>query len=140
MHRRRFFALFARSVGALSLCGVACWPRSSGNSSHVLRDRLCRAFSKLRTTGLIDSERALIGAAYLEDHPAEATPDRLVAAIVSRLSRGAGTSGKRTLYAWSPERLAALIQSDFAQGRTVRVEGWVLSRTEAQLYALTSLS
>ncbi|HEY0810254.1 MAG TPA: hypothetical protein VGD49_08840 [Longimicrobiales bacterium] len=33
-----------------------------------------------------------------------------------------------------------LIQSDFERGDTVRVNGWVLSRTEARLYALAALN
>jgi hypothetical protein len=35
--------------------------------------------------------------------------------------------------------LALRTRRDFAEGRTVRVEGWILSRTEARLYAIASL-
>jgi hypothetical protein len=66
-------------------------------------------------------EAARVGRAYLRLAPAMASPDHLAAA--------------REL----PAHLAALQRDDFLRGRTVRLEGWILARTEAQLCALTAL-
>ena len=35
--------------------------------------------------------------------------------------------------------LVAAVRQDFREGRSVQVEGWILSRTEAELCALTLL-
>jgi hypothetical protein len=51
--------------------------------------------------------------------------------------------GRRTIRDASDEDLrqllAASIRSDFEDDRIVEVDGWVLSPTEARLYALTTL-
>ncbi|HEX6142694.1 MAG TPA: hypothetical protein VFZ01_08255 [Geminicoccaceae bacterium] len=76
---------------------------------------------------------ARVGAAYLAGHDGEQDVERLVAAL------------NRGLDDRSPERRrlrAALdrrIRADFAESETVRVQGWVLSRTEARLCALAAL-
>jgi len=69
-----------------------------------------------------------LGAHYRTQTPAENTADALRAAL-SRNRSG--------LFA---KPLAEMIEDDFATGRVVVVDGWVLSLTEARQSALFSLS
>ena len=93
-----------------------------------------------RLAGLIahrDSAR-VVGRAYLDEVPAESSVSRLVDRIVADLPEG-----RRSLRDASDadlrQLLAASIRADFEHDRIVEVEGWVLSPTEARLYALTAL-
>jgi hypothetical protein len=76
-----------------------------------------------------------VGAAYLEQEPAER--DR--ALLVSRLC-GPWSDAER---AAPPSDVVAHIRrqhrSDFGAGRTVAVGGWILSHTEARIGALAAL-
>ncbi|QQP88281.1 hypothetical protein IGS68_19830 [Skermanella sp. TT6] len=71
-----------------------------------------------------------IGRAYLETARDEADPAKLAALIVG----GGGMSDGDLL-----RHVAERQRADFAAGRTVKLDGWVLSRTEARLYALASV-
>ena len=96
---------------------------------------------RLETLKLDDLGRQLgdlqaLGRRYLERFPEEATPEALTAGLQASLE----ASG-----AWPPPsglRRALLASSsrDFAEGETFETEGWVLSRTEGRLAALTALS
>lgn len=78
------------------------------------------------------------GAAYRDAHPEESSPvvlsgfvDRaLAAAAVGQLP--ADDAGLRAL-------LQQRVRAEYAKGEVVRVDGWILSVTEARLYALVSL-
>lgn len=69
-----------------------------------------------------------LGAHYRAQTPAENNADALRAAI----------AGDRKRFFADP--LDKMIQNDFANGRVVIVDGWVLSHTEARQAALFSLS
>jgi hypothetical protein len=72
------------------------------------------------------SSAAAVGARYLREHPAERA-----AAL-----RAPGPRGARALDATARRRaLRRESARDFAEGRVVRVDGWILSRTEARLCA-----
>lgn len=78
-----------------------------------------------------------IGSACLRALTArESSPDRLMRLILADLP-------KRGPDHWSPDalRLAVRTQSraDFRDGRIVAVDGWMLSLSEARLYALAEL-
>ena len=79
-----------------------------------------------------------VGSAYLARVPSEAAVGRLVSMIVAELP-----DGRRTVIEASDDELRAIllerVRTDFEQDRIVDVEGWVLSPTEARLYALASL-
>jgi hypothetical protein len=81
---------------------------------------------------------AAVGLAYLDVFPAERHPDRLGDLIAADLDIGG-----IPLQSLGPERIRALVgarvQRDFALARTVEIDGWVLSRTEARLCALSAL-
>jgi hypothetical protein len=101
---------------------------------HLLAGGLSSALLLLSRAGLGAPENSLlalfpdpaaaraIGKAFLRDYPGEADAAHLAARLPRR------------------HRLHMAISADFAAGKTVMVEGWVLSRTEARLCALVALT
>lgn len=77
----------------------------------------------------------LLGTAYRDAVPAEATVEALADAILADLGWPARRLRGREL----GERLLARVREDHAADRVVNVEGWTLARTEARLVALRSL-
>jgi hypothetical protein len=104
-----------------------------GRSQSVLSraDRLTAIFGRKRSA-------RVVGRAYLRQAPEEADPEFLIAAI-----HGADADLRHLVVDGDELDLATAlryrIRRDFADGRTVRVDGWVLSRTEARLCALAEL-
>lgn len=89
--------------------------------------------------GLISGESgAEIGRVYLRRFPREGDAARLVRCIAGDLDRPVDA-----LRALDRRELLSLLERrrsrDFEEGRTVSLEGWVLSITEARLCALTLL-
>ena len=118
LHRRDLLL----ALGALALGGGL---RPSGAGTPA--DLHGRGFSaRLRDP---EAARAL-GLAYLSEHPGERDPGFLHAATL----KGVG-AGARAL-----RRLRERCREDFARGDTVRIDGWVLARTECRLCALVALS
>ncbi len=75
-----------------------------------------------------------IGEAYLALAPHEASTARLVSLVAAgAAAESASDSELRRL-------VAAGVRDDFSAGRTAEVDGWVLSLTEARLFALVALS
>ena len=123
--RRTFVvSLAAFGGGALGVVGGQTYVRAKGS----LIDRLA--------TWLSDSEAAReLGRAYLDAYPHE----RSAGAITAALRLGLDVLP----FSVSDERLRALfhasVNRDFEQGRTVVLDGWVLSRTEIRLCGLAAL-
>lgn len=84
--------------------------------------------------GASEAERAVIriGRRYRTDHPDE--DDRAV--LLERLGVAAGAAGSLR----SLSSLDAQVAEDYASGRTVQVDGWVLSSTEGRAAALVSMA
>ena len=84
-----------------------------------------------RLTGLLADVASArqVGQAYLQGTPGDADRDSLMAQLVARLQGDL-----------SRETLVACCRADFADGRTVMVNGWMLSQTEARLCALAALT
>jgi len=80
-----------------------------------------------------------LGRAVWRTLPAETTEESLIAALLDRNPEVADL-----IAGGAPDQLAAAlrraVEADFAHGRTHRVDGWVLSRTEAELCALARLA
>lgn len=74
---------------------------------------------------------APIGAGYLAANPTEASAEVLTARILAQLPPGPDSE--------LAARLRAAIRADFERRYTVRLNGWVLSRTECRLSALLEL-
>jgi len=75
---------------------------------------------------------ARIGEAYLRDWPAERDLGVLLASLDSALP---GRSAAGTPFG----DLERVVREEYRRGDVVRVRGWLLSRSEARLYAVISL-
>jgi hypothetical protein len=120
--------------GAAFAAALSSW-QNGVSALYGESDReLCR---RLRRLSHLPSIRSDVGSAYLARYPAEAGSETLTRLILSHLSqRGcAGSiSDDRSLC----RAVADCLRDDFAEGYTVSVDGWILSRTEARLCALSS--
>jgi hypothetical protein len=77
-----------------------------------------------------------VGQVYLQKAPDEADRGRLLTRLFPEL---APARHAKSPAAWR-QSYAAKCRQDFADGHTVRLDGWVLSRTEARLCALAALA
>jgi hypothetical protein len=116
--------------------------RLTGATAIAVGSSRCSAGAEYDTRSLAQPELFItlgagpvraIGARYRSLTPGEQNADALRAAILA--SRPMRT---RLLPAASPP-IAALVREDFEQGRTVILNGWILSVTEARQCALFSL-
>jgi hypothetical protein len=126
LDRRRFLQLTAGGVVA-SFAGAAC-ARDGGEDDDELT---------LARPGLLEmlgAERVRrIGARYL----AAVARENSRAALRDAISHG---RGRGFTLPWVRRRpIEQQVRDDFAAGRTVVVDGWVLSATEARQCALFSL-
>lgn len=131
--RRRFI----RIITLLMPLGLVRFPPAlatffSPTPSDPIVSNLTKIIINKKSSGIV-------GRAYLRSTPEEADARLLVDLICS------SQAGLRSLMVGKePEQLRTLIRhlqmEDFENGRTARVQGWVLSRTEARLCALVALS
>ncbi|MEX0821751.1 MAG: hypothetical protein WD021_06365 [Rhodothermales bacterium] len=125
MRRRRFLQLGTAGLIAASLPGAAISVASQSELHrlaepgllHILRDR--------------ESVRA-IGASYRRTVPFEDDVHVLAAQITGDMKRSGGSAANQA-------DIEKQVRRDFDRGRTVQIDGWVLSRTEARQCALFSL-
>lgn len=127
MTSRRRLLQFGGLLAAALLFGRRPLARPAGRDS--LPERLA---------GLVRrrAEARILGRAYLGDHPEEANPTtlaRLICAPAGEPARPLDASDLRTA-------VSGRVRGDFHEGRTVALHGWILSVTEARLYALTVLA
>ena len=125
--------LSRRSINAL-IAGAAAWP-CSGAASPILSTMTIKRLllSILEKPG----SAYAIGSAYLESLPPHArAADHLTNAIVCAAGCDAGTMRSTEVLR---KQISIRVRKDFAKGAVVIVAGWVLSETEAQLYALAAL-
>jgi hypothetical protein len=125
--RRRFLA--GSVLGALAalpatrgllLVADTVWPAP-------LDERIARLFS--------DRESARrIGVAYLAAYPGEASRSHLIERLGAVDRAGGGSPSGDELR----RRIDEARRADFAAGRIVRVDGWVLAETEARCCALVA--
>lgn len=122
MKRRDFIGITAVGVAGLA------WPSASAADS-VTRATLAHPhlLDVLRDERLV----AGLGRRYREIVPAEDDARVLEAAILTKAPAAPGA----TVRTWLEDQ----VQRDFATGRTVTLNGWVLSLTEARQSALFSL-
>ena len=125
LDRRQFLELTATGI-VVALTSSAC-ARDSDKDEHAL------AHPEL--LGMLGAERVRkLGLRYRANVPKENTAPILRAAIAD-----GGHQGLR--FPWMPRpSIEQQVRGDFAAGRTVLVDGWVLSATEARQCALFSLS
>jgi len=123
--RRRFFALAAIAIGSTVGLIVRGFARLR-STADVARDlaRLAGDPASARVLGLI----------YLDSAAGRADAEYLDEIVVGNLS-GARAADPQRLR----ELVGARIRRDWADGDTVRLDGWVLARTEVRLCALVAL-
>ncbi len=123
MDRRQFLEIGGTSALALPLAGSIAWIGSSPRPALGRPAMLSRVADQSLTRDL--------GRQYRRAFPEEDS----TAALTEILMRStAGEDGSDL-----PARLQARVQRDFAGGRTLVLDGWVLARTEARQCALFSL-
>jgi hypothetical protein len=120
MNRRRFLQLTATGIAG-SLADSGCQPNRTILPPELL--------------GMLGPDRVReLGNHYRAATPAESTADSLRGAIFNSQS----VFSRLPLIRHYP--IDDMIRDDFADGRTVLVDGWVLSLTEARQCALFSLT
>lgn len=132
MKRRQFFTAFALSGALWSAwqSRARVWlPIGRGPGAA---DRLASVLGR-------PASAAAVGRAYLAGHPGEADRDWLAAQLSADL-RLRDCDPARSEAARLRAGLSRQLRADFAQSRVVRVDGWVLSVTEARLCALAALT
>ncbi len=127
-----------RVLRTLVCCGLGALPGLLGTGQHRFRtdDRLLLSladFFKSRESAI------KIGQAYLRNAPAEADVNRLIE-LVSLSQPEHRLELAHAQVARRRELLVRQQREDFRCGRIVKVEGWILSETEARLCALAALA
>jgi hypothetical protein len=122
--RRELLHRGSRAVLVMGALAIGCRP---GESESQSRDALVSLALEVRGAGAL-------GTAYLEGSPDEARPE----ALVSILLEGVPPPLAAARESLAP-RLHARHRRDFETGNVIEVDGWILGRTEARLYALASL-
>ena len=112
---RRSLMARASALGAWLL-----WPGTRARAS-LARRRLLERLPELART---DSAKT-IGRAWLQTRPEEAF------ALQAWLDERMGTE-------WTPLRLDTCSREDFAEGRIIELDGWMLAETEVRLFALAT--
>ncbi len=128
--RRRGFLGLAAAAGAVAAVPLRPWRALVAVRTPPLAVRLAR---------LLDDRGAAaeVGAAYLATAPGERSGRVLVRHLRTALAPAGAVPGHdRDLRVL----LDAAVRHDFEVGAVCRVDGWVLSRTEARLAALTAVT
>jgi hypothetical protein len=123
MERRRFLGLIGG--GAVAALVTGCNGGSAVDARALAHPDLLDALGAERVRAL--------GARYRELTPAEHD----AAALEDTIRRSMPFSAR--LFGGGESGVTRLVRDDFADGRTVVVDGWILSATEARQCALFSL-
>lgn len=129
---RRSVNAFLTSAAAW-LCGGAVLPLTPNqpNCAESRQQILVSLFENPRSA-------CAIGTACLKSLPSNGiSPQRLTNAIL--VAAECDAEAMRSKQALR-QRIADRVRHDFAEGAVVSIEGWLLSQTEARLYALVALS
>jgi hypothetical protein len=122
--RRELLHRGSRAVLVMGALAIGCRP---GESESQSRDALVSLALEVRGAGAL-------GTAYLEGSPDEARPEALVSILLEGVPPPL-TADRESL----APRLHERNRRDFETGNVIEVDGWILGRTEARLYALASL-
>lgn len=124
MDRRQFLEIGGTSALAFPLAGSIALIEPSPEQQSLIRPDM---LTRLGDQGLTRD----LGRQYRRAFPQENSSVRLTG-ILRRSAAGEDGSDVST-------KLKSRVQRDFAQGRTVVLDGWILARTEARQCALFSL-
>ena len=116
-------------AAAGALAALPCW------SARAATPELRALLAVLAHRGSAEA----VGRAYLTGHPLEADPQALLAGLRGDPLIGPALAATSRTGPPLDGAVAQSVRRDFLARRTVKVEGWVLSLTEARLCALTTL-
>ena len=120
---------------ALAACGtVLVVPARSGAGAQDDRSDRTALTSASYLGGQAEAVRA-IGEAHLRQLGRDASRESILAATRGTLD----AIDRAQDQAAAIRALVRAVRRDFEQGRTLQLEGWILSRTEADICALTLL-
>ncbi|HYU09601.1 MAG TPA: hypothetical protein VEK77_09505 [Gemmatimonadales bacterium] len=123
MNRREFLRVSAASAASLTSAARGAGVDTAGDLEALTHPALLALLGSESVRNIGKQYRALV--------PGENERAPLRAAILA---------GRPVRVPWAPRSwITQLVRSDFAAGRTVLVNGWVLSATEARQCALFSL-
>ena len=80
-----------------------------------------------------------IGRRYLAGLKAKPNREELAHSLAAELDKRPTPVGRGQAVRTVAARVAAAVRAEYTAGETVEVDGWVLARTEARLYALRAL-
>jgi hypothetical protein len=131
--RRRF--LLAGLCGLLLLELPACrsWRGLATDGLSIPPEDLLPALADLPAA-------ARLGRGYLATRPDEAARDRLVERLSAVVDTQPNADTPRPCADEVFHALEQAVRTDYAVERVVQVQGWILSVTEARLFALAALS
>jgi len=109
-------------AGALAFLGATAAPDRSWPKDTT---------AVAETAARLGADAAVVGRRYLESNACEAGRELLADLLAENLDPSAGDLTKQMMVA---------VRNDFRLGRTVTVDGWVLSRTEARICAIAYLA
>ena len=118
--------------GALLAVGAALLPLIGKPIVQRMRDPDDHIADALTTLSRMRDRSVAIGQRYLRDHPDIGDRTRVLTRLRSRFGPPPSSAPGPTL--------EQRIRKDFAVGDVVAVDGWLLSRTEADLCALLALA
>jgi len=131
MKRRTFVRLTTAASIALYLPGLECKPKSSSFTRILSQPSALEHICDAQTI-------RQIGEAYQKQVPNENSQSELTRLLVTDISRNQISESSDTASVAS--YLDKRVHDDFKQNKTVIVNGWVLSLTEARQCALFSLT
>ena len=126
MKRKYFIRLSAFASAAISLPLLHSCNAPGSDQAMVQLDFLSRLFD--------EQTIKMTGTSYLQKIPAEENHNKLVQLLADN-SPIAGSSDEKAIHQY----LEGRIKKDFDEGKTIIINGWVLSITEARQCALFSL-
>jgi hypothetical protein len=131
LSRREFLALAAAAGAALMAAEWAGAPVPWARQQDRLVPRLLGVFQHTESA-------RVVGGQYLRAYPHEADAFQLAETIAAAVPGGA-----RAILGASTAELRALLdqatRAEFAAEQVIMLQGWILSATEARLYALAAL-
>ncbi len=126
--RRRFLQLGGLGVLSIALSGCDDGQEDTRVQADFTSQDLVR---RIHDPGAA----AFFGKAYLQKAPQEGRSRLLVSAIAQSLSSQSSQITALDLM----QRLDRQVRKEYATAEVVPIQGWLLSRTEARLYALAHL-
>lgn len=128
--RRRFLQAGLGAGAVLAVAGMRPWRVLIESTRAPLAERLTALLEHRASAGVVGGE-------YLRNAAGEKTEGALLEGLVSGIS-GGRRAAERASGAELGELVAAAVERDFAEEDTVRLQGWIVSRTEARLCALAA--